>query len=69
MRSGTPVVQRHHEVDEQACLQALTLLLKRASRPNDGEGEAHRKAIPRAFTSTDGSTGTSSSLVISRGNG
>jgi hypothetical protein len=32
-RSGTPVVQRRHEVDERACLQALTLLLKRASRP------------------------------------
>jgi hypothetical protein len=67
--SGTPIVQRRHKVDERACLQALTFLLKRAFRPGDGEGETHRKAITRASTSTDGSTSTNSSLVTSRGNG
>jgi DNA-binding transcriptional MerR regulator len=61
-------VQRRHEVDDQACLQALKLLLRRASRPGDSEGEAHRKAITRAFTGTDGSTSTSSSLVTGTGN-
>ena len=36
-RSGTPVVQRRHEVDEQACVSALKLLLKSAARRgNDG---------------------------------
>ena len=67
-RSGVPVVQRRHEVDEQACFQALRLLLKRVSRPGDGEGEAHSKAITCAFTSANRSTSTGSSRMINRSN-
>jgi hypothetical protein len=45
-RSGTPVVQRRHEVDEQACVSALKLLLKSAARRgNDGGDDDDGKEI------------------------
>jgi hypothetical protein len=46
----------------------LRLLLKRVSRPGDGEGEAHSKAITCAFTSANRSTSTGSSRMINRSN-
>jgi hypothetical protein len=47
-RSGKPVVQRRHEVDEQACVSALKLLLKSAARQgNDGgDGKEIDEHVP-----------------------
>jgi len=48
-RSGKPVVERHHEADETACLEALKLLLNNsARRRSDNGGERKRKEIRNA---------------------
>jgi hypothetical protein len=44
-RSGPAVVQRRHEVDEQACVSALKLLFRSAARQGNDGGDDDVKEI------------------------
>jgi hypothetical protein len=52
-RSGTPVVQRRHEVDEQACVSALKLLFKSAARRGNDGGDDDGKEIEEHVTARE----------------